>query len=165
MTLWRGLPGDRGGHAPSGRPRRGQPQHRTRPPREPPVDVGAPPDALHTMVALAASQLEGWCGHDPADDPLEGCWQHPDAGLMCPACSIEHRVAGELHPWGGEDSADVCDVCGVDPAFSSADCSGLDRWPSTRRVAVPFRSLGRDAVWPVTVCEACADWPSASGAS
>jgi hypothetical protein len=109
------------------------------------------------MVALAASQLDGQCGHEAGDDLLEGCWQHPEAGLMCPACSITHRLDAELHGWIDERSADVCDVCGKGDVPQRA--VGPVPWrPHTTTIRVPMRSLELDAVWPVALCDACAPW-------
>jgi hypothetical protein len=106
--------------------------------------------------ASGAAEVEARCPDGPADDVLEGCWQHPEAGLMCPSCAVQHRSTPILHPWPDEH-LDVCDVCATGPTLRRTLVDPHVWRPYTRTLPVAFPALGQAAVWPVTVCDHCAD--------
>jgi hypothetical protein len=80
------------------------------------LDPSALPDvvdrAREAVGRLTASLLPIVCPHVSAHVNTTGggavmCAEHPGAGIMCPACLLEHSAR---HPWETEHR---CDVCGA----------------------------------------------------
>jgi hypothetical protein len=129
------------------------------------------PESLACMLRLAASHIDATCGHRLTDDPPEACWRHPEAGLLCPECSVEHRQRVDLHPWPDDVADEVCDLCGpVSPVLIGHDVDAMimaevHHWPPrTRPVPVSWPALGAPAVWLMELCDRCAQQvPELSG--
>jgi hypothetical protein len=80
------------------------------------LDPSVLPDVVarsHRAVGrLTAGTLPIVCQHVPAHVNTTGggavmCAEHPAAGIMCPACVVDHTAR---HPWETEHR---CDVCGA----------------------------------------------------
>jgi hypothetical protein len=126
------------------------------------VDLDRAGDLARLLLVAADALAEIQCRHADVERVLEACWRHPEAGLLCSACSSAHRQDLVLHPWPDDFDDEFCDVCGplqvrVLTGDLDADLlASLQDWPPRVRLhRVSFPIAGREVAWPLVSCDRC----------